>query len=258
MQRAWPERPAAKQHERVTMSQAAPVLGVDGCRGGWVGVVLVPGRPVGAVFGGHIGELVAAASTLPPVAAAGGLAAVGVDMPLHLSDEGHRPCDLAARRHLGRKASSLFVTPPRAALAAESYAAGVVAARAVTGSAFSRQAWALRAKVLELDAWWPSAPAAAPVREVHPEVSFSLMTGAPIMAGKRTWAGAAARRSVLAGEGIELPDDLGPAGLAAGADDVLDAAAVAWTARRIAAGVARPFPDPPVDLGGGRVQAIWA
>jgi predicted RNase H-like nuclease len=221
-----------------------------------VGVVLVPGGPVGAVFGGHIGELVASASALPAVAAAGGLAAVGVDMPLHLSDEGHRACDLDARRHLGRKAASLFVTPPRFALAADSYAAGIAATRAATGSAFSRQVWALRAKVLELDEWWPSAP--APVREVHPEVSFSLMSGAPILAGKRTWAGAAARRSALAAEGIEVPDDLGPAGLAAGTDDVLDAAAVAWTARRIAAGLARPFPDPPVDLGGDRHQAIWA
>jgi predicted RNase H-like nuclease len=238
------------------MAKVAPVVGVDGCRGGWVGVVLEPGGLVGAVFGAHIGEVVAAASTLPGVAAAGGLAAVGVDMPLHLSDEGHRPCDLAVRRDLGRKASSLFITPPRAALAADSYADGVAVARAVTGSAFSRQAWALRAKVLELDGWWPSAP--APVREVHPELSFSLMARAPILAGKRTWAGAAARRSVLAAEGIELPDDLGPAGRAAGTDDVLDAAAVAWTARRIAAGVARPYPDPPVDLGRGRLQAIWA
>ena len=52
-----------------------------------------------------------------------------------------------------------------------------------------------------------------------------------------------------------VPDDLGPAGLA-GADDVLDAAAGAWTARRVAAGTARSFPtdlDPAHPL-----QAIWA
>jgi predicted RNase H-like nuclease len=96
------------------------------------------------------------------------------------------------------------------------------------------------------------------VYEVHPEMSFSVMTGAPILARKTTWAGLTTRRAALAKRGIEVPDDLGPAGRLAGADDVLDAAAVAWTARRILTGDALPFPDPPVDLGSGRRQAIWA
>jgi hypothetical protein len=54
------------------------------------------------------------------------------------------------------------------------------------------------------------------------------------------------RRRLLADTaGIVLPDDLGPAGRAAAVDDVLDAAAAAWTARRVAHGQARPLPDPP-------------
>jgi predicted RNase H-like nuclease len=233
------------------MGQVGRVLGVDGCRAGWVGVVLVPDRPVGGVFGAHIAEVIDAA-----VAVAGDIDVVGVDMPLHLSDNEHRGCDLAAKRHLGAKGASLFVTPPAPALAAETYAAGCAVARELTGKAPSRQAWALRAKVLELDAWWPSATCG--VHEVHPEVSFSLMCGAPIAPRKTSWAGVAARRAALAAEGIEVPDDIGPAGRLAAVDDVLDAAAVAWTARRIAAGTARPFPDPPVELTGGRLQAIWA
>jgi predicted RNase H-like nuclease len=231
------------------------VLGVDGCRAGWVGVVLTPGAPVRGVFGTHIGEIVEAASATSG-ASASQLAAVGVDMPLHLSDDGHRSCDLEARRHLGAKRSSLFVTPPRAALQAETYEEACAIARAATSAAPSRQAWALRTKVLELDAWWPTAP--CPVHEVHPEVSFSAMTGAPILARKSTWAGLTARRAALADEGIVVPDDIGAAGQTAAADDVLDAAAVAWTARRIVDGEAVSFPDPPVDLGGDRYQAIWA
>lgn len=232
------------------MRSPGRVLGVDGCRAGWVGVVLAPDGAVRGVFGAHIGAVVDAA-----VAAAGHLDVMGVDMPLHLSPDGHRPCDLAAKRHLGAKGSSLFVAPPLPSLAAASYAEACAVARELTGKAPSRQAWALRAKVLELDAWWPSAP--CPVHEVHPEVSFSLMVGAPIAARKTSWAGLAARRAALAAEGIVVPDDIGPAGRLAGADDVLDAAAAAWTARRIRAGTARPFPDPPVDLPGGRRQAIW-
>jgi predicted RNase H-like nuclease len=231
------------------------VLGVDGCRAGWVGVVLTPGEPVRGVFGTHIGEIVEAASATSG-ASASRLAVVGIDMPLHLSDDGHRSCDLEARRHLGAKRSSLFVTPPRAALTAATYEEACAIARRATGSAPSRQAWALRTKVLELDRWWVDAP--CPVHEVHPEMSFSVMTGAPILARKTTWAGLTTRRAALAKQGIDVPDDLGPAGRLAGADDVLDAAAVAWTARRILTGDALTFPDPPVDLGDGRRQAIWA
>lgn len=233
------------------MTPGAPVLGVDGCRAGWVGVVLGPGPRVRGVSGTAIGAVVEAA-----VAVAGDLAAIGVDMPLHLSAGGHRPCDLAARSHLGAKRASLFVTPPEPALRAATYGEACAVARRLTGKAPSRQAWALRAKVVELDAWWRGAP--CPVHEVHPEVSFSLMVGAPIAARKTSWAGLAARRAALAGQGVVVPDDIGAAGRVAGADDVVDAAAVAWTARRIAAGIARPFPDPPVDLPGTGRQAIWA
>jgi predicted RNase H-like nuclease len=123
------------------------------------------------------------------------------------------------------------------------------------GRAVSRQAWALRGKILEVGAWLPTAP--CPVYEVHPEVSFSLLTGAPIITGKRTAAGLAARRQALESVGIAVPTHLADArGVAA--DDVLDAAVVAWSTRRVAAGQARSFPDPPEVSADGRVAAIWA
>jgi predicted RNase H-like nuclease len=233
------------------MAQTGRVLGVDGCRAGWVGIVLAPGEPVHGVFGVDMGDVVACA-----VERVGSLDVVAVDMPLHLSAGGHRACDLVAKRHLGAKGASLFVTPPAPALAAATYAEACVVARELTGKAPSRQAWALRAKVLELESWWRGSP--CDVYEVHPEVSFSLMVGAPIAARKASWAGLAARRSALAGEGIVVPDDIGTPGRLAGADDVLDAAAVAWSARRVVAGHARSFPDPPVAMADGRAQAIWA
>ena len=67
------------------------------------------------------------------------------------------------------------------------------------------------------------------------------MAGAPLADSKSTWAGAVTRRRLLAAQGIELPGDLGLAGQQVGVDDVLDAAAVAWTARRFAAGCS-PLP----------------
>jgi hypothetical protein len=50
-----------------------------------------------------------------------------------------------------------------------------------------------------------------------------------------------------------LPDDLGEAGVVPVAD-VLDAAAVAWSARRFAAGEARSFP---AAASPGDRQVIW-
>jgi predicted RNase H-like nuclease len=76
--------------------------------------------------------------------------------------------------------------------------------------------------------------------EVHPELSFTVMAGAPLPDGKHTRAGLAVRRELLAGEGIALP----PRVAGAARDDLVDAAAVAWSARRIAAGRAAVLTSP--------------
>jgi len=108
----------------------------------------------------------------------------------------------------------------------------------------SAQAWGLRARLLEADRFRRGC--AHPLYEVHPELSFGELSGAPIADSKHSRAGRATRRALLAQAGIELP-----AGRVPGAreDDLLDAAAVAWSARRIAAGRARVLPDPPTQLG---------
>ncbi len=92
--------------------------------------------------------------------------------------------------------------------------------------------------------------------EAHPELSFRQMAGAPLTDSKKTWAGMSRRRELLAEQGIDLPADLGEAGRQVAVDDILDAAAVAWTAARVAAGAAIPVPDPPADLDDFPV-AIW-
>jgi predicted RNase H-like nuclease len=235
---------------------AGPVLGMDGCRGGWVGIILTPDDRVHGVAGPDVATVVTAATDV-----AGRPVVVGIDMPLHLTAAGWRPCDRAVRAHLGAKRSSVFPVPPAEALAVDEYAAACAVSRALTGKAFSRQLWMLRPKIREVEAWWTAAARSMDVREVHPEASFSLMVGVPIAASKRTAEGRSARRAALGDQGILIPDDLRPRGGLAGVDDVLDAAAVAWSARRAAAGTARCFPDPPVTLAGDgpvRVQAVWA
>ncbi len=230
------------------------VLGADVWEGRWVGVVLDSGagEPV-ALVAATVAELVARAE-------AGGepLAVVGLDIPIGLHDAAPRAADLAARRALGPRSSSVFATPVRAALEAPDHAEAVRVSRAATGAGTSVQAYGLRHRVLEVDAWVGSGgPGGRRVVEVHPELSFAAMdSGRPLAARKKSWAGAVRRRSLLAAHGVVLPDELGEAGAAA-VDDVLDAAAVAWTARRVARGEARSLPDPPERTPDGWDAAIW-
>ncbi|HWC10095.1 MAG TPA: DUF429 domain-containing protein, partial [Acidimicrobiales bacterium] len=124
------------------------------------------------------------------------------------------------------------------------------------GTGISQQAYALRRKILEVERWLPSSP--CPVYEVHPEVSFAVLLGAPARASKKTWAGMSERRHALEAAGISLDGIDSVAAVRASVDDMLDAAVAAWSAARIARGAARSFPDPPALDASGRQVAIWA
>ena len=124
-----------------------------------------------------------------------------------------------------------------------------------SGASFSVQAWALKAKLgqaCELRTRMPGR-----LFEVHPELSFAaLNAGTPVTAGKKTWNGQMTRRALLAAAGIRLPADLAAAGTVP-ADDILDAAAAAWTAARIDCGQAISLPHPAGRNEAGQPIAIW-
>ncbi len=225
------------------------VLGVDGCRAGWVGID--PGPPVRAYLGTDVAELMTAAEVDGPVAV------VGIDMPIGLPDHGVRQADRLAAADLGARRSSIFLTPVRAALKAPTHAAAVLANRAATGSGVSIQAYGLRHKILEVDAWLRSGAYPGTVLEVHPELSFAALAGRTLTTRKPTWAGSYERRRLLVDAGFDLDQDFGAAGRAAGSDDLLDAAAAAWSAARFLRGEAVCRPDPPERFADGTSAAIW-
>jgi predicted RNase H-like nuclease len=225
-----------------------PVLGVDACPAGWVGVALA-GCCVRLVVHASIGGLVAMA------AADGPLGAIAIDIPIGLADSSTRQADLLARAAAGPRWASVFVTPVRAALQADTYADALALSRELTGRGISSQAFRLRDKILQVDSWRERAP--CPVVEAHPELSFAAMAGAPLSDAKSTWAGAVRRAELLAAHGIDLAGNLGLSGLRVGVDDVLDAAAVAWTATRVAAGTARRLPAEAERFSDGVDCAIW-
>lgn len=171
---------------------------------------------------------------------AGPMEAIAVDMPIALSEHGPRACDVAVRPLLGARRSSLFAPPVVAALLHDSYAAANAWSKEHVGHGISKQAWMLVPKILEVRAL--ESTGRHPLYEAFPELSFRAMNGgASLTHAKRTWSGMATRLRLLSAAGIELPEDAGPAG-AVGADDLIDAAALAWSAARIAAGDAERLP----------------
>ncbi|PRX00863.1 UNVERIFIED_ORG: putative RNase H-like nuclease [Actinomadura viridilutea] len=231
-------------------------MGVDACRTGWIGVVLDDDGPA-AWHAPEIGALARAAAGRAP------LDVIAVDIPIGLADAGPRQADVLAREAAGRRWQSVFLTPVRSALEAGDHAAATRKSRRITGTGVSAQAYALRSRILEVDRWVHRA--GTRVVEVHPEVCFAEMaassggalSGEALPAGKKSWAGMRQRAALLARQGIVLASDFGRAGALAGADDVLDAAAAAWTARRVARGEARSLPDPPQVFSDGLPCAIW-
>ena len=232
------------------LAPPAPVLGVDACPGGWVGVVIDPERRASVFVAPDITGLVDLVRERHDVSV------VAVDIPIGLPDTRGRQADAEARRALVGKASSVFSTPVRAAVEAATYEEARAVNLAATGgrTSVSAQAYALSEKVLQVDAWVRGRPGAR-VIEVHPEVSFARMAGAPLLARKKDADGVRARREALAAHGIAAPTWFRGAGF--GEDDLLDACAVAWTAVRHALGVSESYPDVPEVFSDGIPAAIW-
>jgi predicted RNase H-like nuclease len=211
------------------------VAGVDGCRAGWV-VATWPLRAPPAGVGGEVEVEVVA--TFEPIArriGEGRLRLVAIDMPMGLTERGSRSCDMEARRRLGPRRASVFPAPVRGVLDCATYAEALSVSRAIDGRGLSKQAWFLVPKIRELDGLVRNLPGGS-VLEAHPELAFAALAGAPMAAPKRTAAGRAARVAALApvmGE-IELLVTGRLPGTAP--DDVLDACALAWSARRLADG----------------------
>ena len=206
------------------------VLGVDGCRAGWLAVCLEwsNGR---LALGYALHPRFASILEQHPDAVA-----VAVDMPIGLYESGRvraRPCDQVARQRLGKRACCVFIPPTRAMLCAESYAP-------LRALGLSVQAYHLIPRIRELDALL-TPDLQVRVWESHPELSFLAMTGVPILHPKRTAAGQTARIDALRRALGKSSDALANLLTAfrqqvapkhAGIDDLLDACALAWSALR--------------------------
>jgi predicted RNase H-like nuclease len=120
----------------------------------------------------------------------------------------------------------------------------------MTGKGLSILSWSLKAKILEAE---DLCSRHNDVIEAHPEVSFRAIKGTALEFSKKAWNGQDDRRRLLELVGIRILDVLPGKSGKVPPDDILDAAAAAWTAHRFALGQAKSLPAKPVEGSG----TIW-
>lgn len=202
------------------------IAGVDGCRSGWL--------VVESSFNLNDSNWKIASRWN---AIATDAEVIAVDMPIGVSSNGVRQCEVEARNILSSCASRVFKTLPRGALRFSQNEWGKAnqwcKKRGFGG--ISKQIWNIRPKILEIDAAITRKDQLR-VFEAHPELAFARCNGGRPLVSKHSDEGIRARRRILEREGFgsigTWIKDLRGSG--AKVDDLLDACALVLTARHIA------------------------
>jgi predicted RNase H-like nuclease len=231
------------------------VVGVDGCKAGWIAAEYDPDArrltfTTHADFSSLLLAFVDAAS-------------IAVDIPIGLTESFQpRRCDLLARRLIGSRSSSIFPAPDRRLLRFPTYSEASAFSRENSGKGLTRQSFAICGKIAQADSAM-SPELQSRVFEIHPEVCFWAAAGRRQLSHpKRKAAGFEERRAILEQVfiGVGIPARREAEGLlhGAGSDDVLDATVAAWTAWRHARGrCERVSESPELDTRGLRMEMVY-
>ena len=231
------------------------IAGVDGCPKGWA---VATATVVGEALSDLRVEMVETLDSTIAKVRDGSLSALAIDMPIGLLNEHPRTADVAARKLLGARRSSVFPTPVLATLDAADYDQARVRSREVSGKAVSKQAWNLMQKIRELDALI-SADDQPAVAEAHPECAFlRLQADIPLDHAKSTDEGRALRIGLLRASGRFDANELDKAltSKVAPVGDLIDAIALTVTARHMASWTDRRLGDQ-VDPQGRRAEIVY-
>lgn len=225
------------------------IAGVDGCGAKWLAIAQEPGRR-------HFVAKVLATEEL----AAESWDLIAIDIPIGLSERGPREADLAARKFIRPRGSSVFPAPIRPALSAATWREGCDITYAVDGRRISQQTFAILSKIREIDRYLVSTSLRDRLVEVHPEVSFAAWNEGPMPFPKRHPEGHQSRRELIARHfGPDAFDSVRSQvrGEKVAADDIADAFAALWSAHRIMIGAAGRLPVPPQFDSLGLPMHIW-
>lgn len=232
------------------------IVGVDGCRGGWVAVWLDVRKSTIVDYAinlhSNIKDILGDCRK-PRI--------ISVDMPIGLlakRERGGRVCDREARKLLGSRASSIFSPPVRNQLSATKYGQ-------VREQGLSRQSFHLLTKIREIDVLM-TPRLQQRVYEAHPELAFTKMIGTPMKRNKKTQEGRRERVKAFRRTHLWPFSNLSqilvhmlklfPRRILA-PDDVVDAWALAWIAYRIYLHQGERVPVRPSTDDRGLRMEIW-
>jgi len=232
-------------------------VGVDWASGSWVAVAFGAAEFDHADVFAEIGDLWARYEEVA--------ARVLIDVPIGLIEEGTegRACDDLARSVLGDRSGTVFTPPVREATRKRRYPAAQRVNERKADRGLSKQAFALSDGIAAVDQLLQNVPEAAAVfAESHPEVCFRAFAGEPLAYSKRTAGGYAERLRTLAQFDRDAPPNLqaaaeATAGHEVAIDDVMDAMALAYTARPGPGELRSLPPDPPTDAAGLPMQMVY-
>jgi len=234
-------------------------VGVDGCPNGWIAVKYTTDGFDGAQFHADIIDLWEKCRDADRIL---------IDIPIRLRTASSEPrrCDTAARSVLSPdRHHSVFPTPTRAAAHEETYEAAKATQERLTDGSLNRQSWGIAPKIAAVDAFLRDHPTArGTVRECHPGVCFWAFAGRPMQYSKTAspkqayWVRMAVLRTVepdvydqtwaAASEGL---DD------SVSTDDLVDAFAVALTARGASGGLRTLPAEPAFDDEGLPMEIVY-
>jgi predicted RNase H-like nuclease len=173
------------------------LAGVDGCRNGWI-VAFGRSWPchesVKIEFCPDFKSVLEATQTCEVVA---------VDTPIGLPDGSElRECDLDAQKALGAKRSSVFLTPPRSCVEADSPQEFQSMHRAIMGKGAGLPVWGIVPKMLDVNRILENRISSDPtlqdrIIEFHPELTWQRLAGAFKLFPKRSTEGALQRLSLI-------------------------------------------------------------
>ncbi|MFZ0772326.1 MAG: DUF429 domain-containing protein [Candidatus Sulfotelmatobacter sp.] len=206
------------------------IAGVDGCKDKWVSVVDLGNGHTELRDPCPFIELYEDRS----------LDLIVIDIPIGLPEKGCRHADWEAKQFLKHRHVCVFPAPTRLILDCPSRDEACERCIEVGDKRVNVFQWAIRPKVKNIDlVLRQHGSVQERIREGHPEVTFALMNQNTPMLSKKKRPGLDDRIKLLAHYFSDIPTNTSHL------EDVLDAYALLWTARRIRLGTERRFPERP-------------
>ncbi|MEY3879051.1 MAG: hypothetical protein RIQ58_919 [Pseudomonadota bacterium] len=216
------------------------IIGIDGCKSGWFSIWENQDKSIHSSVFSNLNELKNFFKNESQLI-------LGIDMPVVLSEVIPRQADQLARKLLSKKASSVFTAPTPEMLDQPNYEKASLVSKRLFGKSMSLQSWYLFPKIKDVQTMIHHED--MQIYEIHPELSFRAMNNEQvILESKKTHEGFALRNALLSMhfKNFIFEDIRNQHARKDVMDnDILDALAVLWSAKRIQSNQASYLPQAP-------------